>query len=66
MEPKYWVFVRSWWKIQNGRRVPYCGPKTGLAHGMSYSAAVDYCRVYNLNHAEGTRGRKAEFTQESR
>ena len=65
MEPKYTVFVRNWYKRgPNGTKVPGPGPKTTLARHLSYSAARDYCEVYNKNHNPGKYSRKAEFTQE--
>jgi len=54
---KFKVFVRSWWK--SGR--PFLGRKTILGFADTETAARDWCRVYNLNHNPGARGRKAEY-----
>ena len=59
----YKVFVRNWYKRENGRIVPNPGArKTTLASGLSYEAARDMCQVYNSNHKAGPLSRKAEFT----
>ena len=65
MDAIYTVFVRSWYKSDGrGGLIPQAGRKTIMARGLSYSAAVDYCRVYNLNHNPGRLSRKCEFMSE--
>ena len=62
----YRIFTRTWWKSNkswpNGLE-PHMGRKTTIAHVDTYAAAADFCRVYNVNHAPGRLGRKAEFEQ---
>ena len=63
MSTLYKVFVRNWYKRENGRVVPNPGArKTTLASGLSYEGARDMCQVYNANHKPGPLSRKAEFT----
>lgn len=61
----YWVFVRDWWRIENGKRVPYPGaPRRTIARGVSYDQARELCEDYNNSHNPGEVSRKAEFTEE--
>lgn len=63
--PTYWVFVRDWWRIENGQRVPYPGaPRETLADGVSYTEARELCAEYNRDNEPGELSRKAEFTEE--
>lgn len=57
------VFVRNWWKIVNGKRVPHLGRKTYLARRLSEDAARQYCKEYNACHDPGKLSRKAEFEE---
>ena len=60
----YRVFVRSWYRWENGKLVPNAGGrKTTLAKVKTYDEARSYCTVYNNNHPEGNLSRKAEFEQ---
>jgi hypothetical protein len=58
----YNVFVRNWWRIENGRRVPDPGAqKRYIARGVSETEAREICAEYRANHEPGELSRKAEF-----
>jgi len=62
---KYTVFVRNWWKIVNGKKVPNQGArKTVLRVGLTREEAYNFCQHYNDNNDPGPLSRKAEFTAE--
>jgi hypothetical protein len=65
MNTYYNVFVRSWWKIVNGVRVPQLGRKTYLHKHVTYEDALAICRQYNDTHEPGRLSRKAEFEEVS-
>ncbi len=61
----YRVFVRNWWRIENGVRVPNPGArKTTLAKRCTYDEAYQMCQEYAKTHKPGRLSRKAEFEQE--
>jgi len=61
----YKVFVRDWWRMENGVRVPNPGArKHTLATRLSYDEAREMCREYNATHKPGILSRKAEFDEE--
>lgn len=61
----YTVFVRNWWRRENGRKVPGPGRKSILfRHVATEDRARDICRVYNENHDPGPLSRKAEYESE--
>lgn len=58
----YDVFVRDWWRYENGRLVPYPGaPRRYIARGVSYDDARQICADYRAKHEPGAVSRKAEF-----
>lgn len=58
----YFVFVRNWWRVENGRKVPNSGGrKTTLYRNLTFSEAQSMCREYNATHEPGPLSRKAEF-----
>ena len=57
----YNVFVRTWWKIENGKQVFHPGRKTFLAKKVSWETARLICKEYNETHNPGKLSRKAEF-----
>lgn len=60
----YNVFVRDWWRMENGRRVPYPGaPRRYLARGVSESIARQICAEYRAAHDPGPLSRKAEYEE---
>jgi len=61
----YRVFVRNWWRIENGRKVPDPGArKTTIARHCTYEEAIQVCKEYAKNHKPGWLSRKAEFDRE--
>ena len=61
----YRVFVRNWWRWENGRLVPDPGArKTTLATRCTYDEARQLCKTYQENHKPGPLSRKAEFERE--
>ena len=61
----YTIFVRNWWKIENGKRVPHPGARrTKIGTAMTADEAREKCRQYNDTRSEGKLGRKAEFTSD--
>lgn len=63
VETYYNVFVRNWWKMENGKRVPGPGRKTYLQRRVTYADARELCGQYNASHAPGQLSRKAEFEE---
>jgi hypothetical protein len=57
----YNVFIRTWWKRENGKLVPHCGRKTYITKHVTRESARSICEVWNNNHNPGTLSRKAEF-----
>lgn len=61
----YRVFVRNWWRVENGRLVPDSGDrKTTLARHMTRDEAYAMCQEYARTHKPGRLSRKAEFESE--
>lgn len=61
----YIVFVRNWWRMENGRLVPAPGArKTRIGAANGYEEAREIAQEYNRTHAPGKLSRKAEFTDE--
>lgn len=63
METYYNVFVRNWWIMEHGSRVPGPGRKTYLRKHVTYSDAREICHQYNSTHDPGPLSRKAEFEE---
>ncbi len=64
-EETYEVFVRDFWRVERGKRVPNPGAdEEQLATGLSYSEARDMCEEWNSSHDPGEVSRKAEFRGE--
>jgi hypothetical protein len=59
----YTVFVRDWWRMEKGTRVPYPGaPKTIIDDDVeTREEALELCKEYNDTHDPGPLSRKAEF-----
>ena len=58
----YKVFVRNWYRIENGNRVPDpTARKTTIANVSSEEDAIELCSRYNSTHKAGKLSRKAEF-----
>jgi hypothetical protein len=58
----YNVFVRNWWRMERGRRVPDPGArKTYLRKHVTYEDARAICEAYKAEHDPGQLSRKAEF-----
>jgi hypothetical protein len=61
----YKVFVRNWWRRENGQLVPDSGArKTTIATRCTYEEARAICEQYRATHNPGPLSRKAEFTEE--
>jgi hypothetical protein len=61
----YRVFVRNWWRRENGRLVPDPGArKTTIARGCTYDEARSICERHAATHRPGPLSRKAEFEEE--
>ena len=62
----YRVFVRNWWRIEHGVRVPDPGArKTTIARNVAtYDEAREIAQRYNATHTPGRLSRKAEFTEQ--
>jgi hypothetical protein len=59
----YTVFVRNWYRRENGKIVPaYGARKTTLEKGLTYDEARRLCENYNSTHKPGVLSRKAEFS----
>lgn len=59
------VFVRDWWRIERGVRVPNPGAEREILDtGLSLDEARELCREWNDSHEPGELSRKAEFTKE--
>lgn len=61
---KYQVFIRTWWKIENGERVPNKGRKKPIRTVDTEAEARAICKDYNDNNHPGIFGRKAEFIKQ--
>ena len=61
----YRVFVRNWWRRENGRLVPDPGArKTTLARGCTEQEAQAICARHEETHKPGPLSRKAEYERE--
>jgi hypothetical protein len=61
----YRVFVRNWWRWENGQRVPNSGGrKTTIATRCTEEEARAICAQYATKHKPGLLSRKAEYDQE--
>ena len=59
------VFVRNWWRMENGQRVPDPGArKTTLATRCTEEEARAICAEYARTHKPGNLSRKAEYERE--
>lgn len=65
-QARYYVFTRTWWSMENGRRVPGAGKRSMRGHprNLSFAEAQAYCREWNATHKPGPLSRKAEFDQQ--
>ena len=61
----YKVFVRNWWRMENGQRVPDPGARKHTLHtGIdTEEEAREICQEYNETHEPGILSRKAEYTR---
>lgn len=67
METYYNVFVRNWWRTENGQRVPDpTARKTYLRKHVTFTDARELCQQYNSTHKPGKLSRKAEFEEAKR
>lgn len=58
------VFVRDWWKIENGKKVPAPeAEKEHLAYADSELEARTICKNYNFENEAGVLSRKAEYRE---
>lgn len=61
----YRVFVRHWWRREDGVLVPDAGArKTTLARRCTEEEAQARCRAYQATHRPGALSRKAEYERE--
>ena len=61
----YRVFVRNWWRRENGALVPDPrARKTTLARRCTYAEALAMCERHAETHKPGPLSRKAEFERE--
>lgn len=61
----YTIFVRNWWKMENGKKVPNPGARrTKIGTAKTAEEAREKCRQWNDNNPEGKLSRKAEFTSD--
>lgn len=61
----YRVFVRNWWRREQGQLVPDPGArKTTLATRCTREEALQICERYAATHKPGPLSRKAEFESE--
>ena len=64
MEKYYDVFVRDWWRMDRGHKVPNPGAKRRyIARHVTYDDARALCEQYRAAHDPGPLSRKAEFTE---
>ena len=62
MNTYYNVFVRNFWKIENGVRKPDpSARKTYLAERITEEDARQICKEFNESHNPGIKSRKAEY-----
>ena len=61
----YKVFIRNWWRMENGKRVP-----DPSARKYTYDECIcteeearELCQEYNRTHNPGKLSRKAEYTR---
>ena len=61
----YKVFIRNWWRMENGKRVPNpCARKTVYFSNINTEEeAREICQEYNATHNPGKLSRKAEYTR---
>jgi hypothetical protein len=61
----YRTFTRTWWRIENGKRVPGTGRRSYAGHDRfeTEDEARAYCRRWNETHAPGLLSRKAEYEE---
>lgn len=63
MEKYYNVFHRTWWSMEDGKRVARPGKKTYIEKHVTYGDARELCSQYNSTHEPGELSRKAEFEE---
>lgn len=60
----YTVFVRNWWRIENGKRVPDPGARRHtLGTFDTEDEARAACAEYRAEHEPGELSRKAEYEE---
>ena len=59
----YKVFVRNWWKYENGEIVPDTRARKYILDKRVATAAEarEICKAYNDTHKPGVLSRKAEY-----
>lgn len=62
----YYCFTRTWWRIENGRKVPGAGRRHTIAKNVTRDEALAICKVWNSEHKPGKLSRKCEFDVQSR
>lgn len=61
----YKVFIRNWWRKENGKLVPDPGArKKTLGYCDTQEEAREICKEYNRTHRPGPLSRKAEYTSD--
>lgn len=56
------VFVRNWWKMENGKKVPHpTARKTYQLRNVTREEAYNFCQEWNKSHDPGVLSRMAEF-----
>jgi hypothetical protein len=63
---RYWIFHRTWWRMEGNVRVPHAGRKHHVGYAQTIGEAQDMCRRWNAAHPPGKLSRKAEFTEKGR
>ncbi len=61
----YEVFIRNWWRIENGKKVPDPGAEKEFLGEVfeTQDEARAFCREYNSENDPGILSRKAEFQE---
>jgi hypothetical protein len=63
MQTYYNVFTRTWWRMEDGKRVPGAGRKTYLGRHLIFEDARTIAKQYNETHEPGPLSRKAEIEE---
>ena len=63
-DAKFEVFHRTWWRLENGVRVPGVGESYHLGYAIDQEMARAKCKEWNDCHDPGYLSDKAEFTSD--